>query len=88
MGIGVKATIGLGVVMMKNESVVESKTLLKFRISNFHSLFGYFGMKYSFDGFTLLLGLKIGGVKLLFPIVVLNKLKNQKLEPSDDNENL
>jgi hypothetical protein len=40
----------------------------------FTTVFTYWGVKYSLDGITFLLGIKIGGIKLIFPIVVLNKI--------------
>lgn len=61
-------------MMRRNETVMESKSMLKWGVPGFSSVKMYFGLKYSIDGITFLTGIKIGGVKLLFPIVILNKI--------------
>lgn len=50
----------------------------------------YLGLKYSFDGFSFLIGMKIGAMKMIFPILVMNPdpVKNPKpgeLVPSESD---
>lgn len=69
-----KTTIGLNLLLRKEETLLESKSLIKWKMPGFTTVFTYWGVKYSLDGITFLLGIKIGGIKLIFPIVVLNKI--------------
>ena len=68
----VKTTIGIGVIIKKDEAYIESKSLIKWRIPNLNNVCAYLGLKYSIDGWAFLAGMKIGGVKLLFPVLILS----------------
>ena len=68
----VKTTVGIGVIIKKDEAYIESKSLIKWRIPNLNNVCAYLGLKYSMDGWAFLAGMKIGGVKLLFPVLILN----------------
>ncbi len=48
---------------------------MKWLVPNLNNVVIYLGMKYSMDGASWLVGLKVGGVKILFPILVLNPIK-------------
>lgn len=76
----VKTTVGVNLLLRKDETLFESKSLIKWKIPGFSTVFSYFGLKYSLDGITFLIGMKIGGVKLLFPIVILNKITQKTLD--------
>jgi hypothetical protein len=77
-------------VLRRGESILETKSLVKWKLPGFSSVCMYFGMKYSIDGITFLIGSKIGGVKFIFPIIILNKItqKSVKNTAEEDYENL
>jgi len=64
-----------GAVLKKDAIHLESKSVLKWRLPNLNNVFLYLGFKYSMDGPAFLAGIKVAGVKMLFPLMVLNPVQ-------------
>lgn len=46
----------------------------------------YLGLKYSLDGVAFLIGMKIGAVKMIFPILVLDLSEDAKKKKGTDQK--
>ena len=82
--INCKAKQFAGIVLKKDVVHLESKTVLKWVLPNLNNVSFYLGLKNSMDGSSILAGLKVAGVKLLFPIIALNPV-NLTTNSQDDS---
>jgi len=71
----------------------DTKSILKLRYDGQTNIAMYLGLKYSFDGVSFLIGMKVGAIKMIFPILVMHPEngKNSKptdLAPSEESDNI
>lgn len=69
--LNIKAKVAAGVVVSQAATHLETKSILKIGFSAQTSIALYLGLKYSIDGVAFLIGMKVGAIKMLFPILVL-----------------
>ena len=67
----IKAKVTGGVKATKNKVYFSSKSILKLMFAGQTNIAMYLGLKYSFDGISFLIGMKIGAIKMIFPILVM-----------------
>lgn len=84
--LNLKTIFGVSALIRKESTTFEAKSLIKWVIPHFNSVAAYFGLKQSLDGTTFLLGFKIGGIKILFPILILNKIVGKNSPDSKESQ--
>ena len=68
MPLNLRTKLGSRVVVKKKLTYVETKSEIKWDLTQGVSMI--LGLKFSMDGWAFLCGLKIGGVRLVFPVVI------------------
>ena len=76
--LGIKSIVGVGAIIKEDQVQFEAKSLIKWGLPWFNSAALYLGIKQSQDGASFLLGFKVAGIKLMFPIIMMDKTQNKK----------
>ena len=86
-----KAKLAGGLKITQKSTHFDSRSIIKVGITGQTNICMYLGLKYSFDGFAFLIGMKIGAMKMIFPILVLNpsgKSKQGAIEAPEESDNI
>lgn len=70
--LNIKAKLAGGLKVSPKTTHFDTRSILKVGFPGQTNICLYLGLKYSFDGLSFLIGMKVGAMKMMFPILILN----------------